>query len=87
LPAGAENLNTPKSTPADFPSLCFPQDRTVLAVGEVARRMRVSEQHVINLIENGRLRAVNLGASSSARWPYYRIPIEAWESYVKENLV
>ena len=37
----------------EFPSVAFPKDRTVLYVGEVAMKLRVTEQHVLDLIEEG----------------------------------
>jgi excisionase family DNA binding protein len=85
--AGPHGAEVPETAAVPFPSLLFPKDRTVLGVPEVARRLRVTEQHVVNLIEHGRLRAVNLGASASPRRRYYRIPVEAWEAYLKENLL
>ena len=39
--------------PAAFPSLAFPADRRVLTVKEVAQRFGCSEQHVIDLLEEG----------------------------------
>jgi excisionase family DNA binding protein len=57
----------------DFPSLAFPSDRTVLTVGEVATRWNVSDWHIINLIEEGKLPAFNI----SGRYEYQRIPASA----------
>ena len=68
--------------------------RTVLYVREVARALHVTEQHVINLITEGRLRAINVGnglksadrpkGSKTAR-EYWRIPVSAWDAYILEN--
>jgi len=68
--------------------------RTVLYVREVASALHVTEQHVINLITEGRLRAINIGnglksrdrrkASKTAR-EYWRIPVSAWNAYILEN--
>lgn len=39
----------------DFPSLSFDEDRKVLTVSEVASRWRCTDQHVIDLIDEGKL--------------------------------
>ena len=57
----------------DFPSLAFPKDRTVLTVGEVAERWEVSDRHVIDLIEEGKLAAFDI----AGRHEYVRVPISA----------
>lgn len=68
-------------------SLAFGGVRTCLRVEEVADKLGVSARHVVSLIEGGRIRALNLGAGGSVGRRYYRIPVEAWEAYVVENLV
>jgi len=73
--------------PTEFASLRFPADRTVLQVMEVARRLRVTKRHVLDLIEEGRLRAINVAGSSAIGRRRYRIPVEAWDAYVRENLM
>jgi len=73
--------------PTQFPSLKFPADRAVLQVAEVAKRLRVSKYHVVGLIEEGKLRAINVAGSSPVGRKRYRIPVEAWEAYVRENLM
>ena len=52
---------TPEPQQLEFPSLAFPKDRTVLYVAEVAMKLRVTEQHVLDLIEEGKLQAINIG--------------------------
>jgi excisionase family DNA binding protein len=64
-----------------FGSLLFP-GRTVLYVSEVAEKLNVTEQHVLNLIEEGKLLAVNIGIGGRKFW---RIPVEAYEKYLQEN--
>jgi len=62
--------------------------RTVLYVREIARALHVTEQHVVNLITEGRLRAINVGngvSSSKATRDYWRIPVGAWDAYIQEN--
>lgn len=70
----------------DFPSLAF-DNRTSLHVFEVAAKLRVSNQHVLDLIEEGKLRAVNIAGENSTDRRYYRIPVEAYNQYIKENTV
>lgn len=66
--------------------------RTVLYVREVARELRCVEQHVINLIEIGRLGALDV---STGR-PYVpgkdklhrqalRVPVAAWDEFIKTS--
>ena len=63
--------------------------RTVLNVREVAATLHITEQHVANLIAEGRLRAINIGNGvktrrSNAR-DFWRIPVSAWDAYILEN--
>lgn len=72
----------------EFPSLAFGKDRTVLHVMEVAAKLRVTQRHVIDLIEEGKLRAINVaGGNNASGRRHYRIPVDSWERYVRENLV
>lgn len=57
----------------DFPSLAFPKDRTVLYVGEVATQWRVTDQHVIDLVVEGKLAAFDI----AGRREYVRVPMDA----------
>ena len=63
----------------EFASLAFPEDRTVLYVGEVALKLRVTEQHVLDLIDEGQLIAVNVGGAGRKFW---RIPVEAYDAFL-----
>jgi excisionase family DNA binding protein len=56
----------------------FPKDRTVLCVAEVAMKMRVTEQHVLDLIEEGKIQAINIGGGGRNFW---RIPVELIRSF------
>ena len=67
----------------DFTGLFFPKGRTVLYVSEVAEKLDVTEQHVLNLIEEGKLAALNVGATTGRK--FWRIPVESWEKYLREN--
>ena len=57
----------------DFPSLAFPKDRTVLTVGEVAAKWEVSDRHVVDLIDEGKLAAFDI----AGRQDYVRVPMDA----------
>jgi excisionase family DNA binding protein len=63
----------------DFPSLAFPKDRTVLTVGEVAAKWEVSDRHVIDLIEEGKLAAFDIAGKHA----YVRVPMSAVETMAK----
>lgn len=101
----------------EFASVAFPKDRTVLYVAEVAHALSITEQHVSDLIEEGKLQAIDIsggaacaeafvaelarrlktdvetvrGALAATRAQtnrsrrYWRIPIEAYKAFVKEN--
>jgi len=58
------------------------EGRHVLYVAEVARALRISEHQVRNFIEEGKLRAVNIGNGDRKFW---RIPVEALREYLEKN--
>ena len=64
-----------------FPSLSFPGRKT-LYVSEVADRLGCTDQHIMDLIEEGKLQAVNIGGATRKFW---RIPVEAYELFLREN--
>lgn len=55
--------------------------RTTLYVYEVSRALQISENQVINLIESGKLAAVNIGNGSKGK-RFWRIPVSAFDAYV-----
>jgi excisionase family DNA binding protein len=65
----------------DFGALLFP-GRRMLYIREVAERLRIAEQQVRNLIEEGKLGAVNIGTHERKFW---RIPVEEYERFLKKN--
>ncbi len=65
----------------DFRNLLFP-GRTVLYVSEVAEKLDVTERHVIDLIEECKLGAVNIGGGSRKFW---RIPVAEYEKFLKSR--
>jgi len=58
----------------DFLSIAFPKDRKVLVVAEVALRWGISEQHVIDLLEEGKLQGFDITGDRSE---FMRIPAAA----------
>ena len=73
-PAGLAEREKTDSDPLAFPG------RSVLYVREVAEKLRVTEQHVLDLIEEGKLRALNIGGGSRK---FYRIPVPWYQEYLK----
>ena len=65
--------------------LSFPGARTVLSVPEIARKLNVCKQHVLDLIAQGRIGAIDVGVGR--RRGYYRVPIEAWEKFLRESQI
>lgn len=64
--AARESVAVP---PVELGSLAFPE-RSALGVGEIARKLDVTQQHVIDLIEEGALQAINVGSAyDSVRVP------------------
>lgn len=67
----------------EFPSLDFP-GRTVLYPHECAEKLGCTVQHVLDLIEEGRLPAINIaGGNNLTGRRCLRIPIEAWSGFVR----
>ncbi len=63
-----------------FASLDFP-GRVSLRVDEVALKLGITGQHVIDLIVEGKITALDMRGAGSSR-AHYRIPIEAYRDYV-----
>ena len=66
----------------DFGNLLFDQKRKSLYVSEVAEGLEMTEQHVRDLIEEGKLGAVNIGNGSRKFW---RIPVAEYEKFLKQR--
>jgi len=64
-----------------LPSLGFDEDRTVLYVGEFAKRLRITEQHTIDLLEEGKL----VGVDIAGRHDYVRVPATAIDALAKRT--
>jgi len=66
---------------ADVGSL-IPPGRKTLYLHEVARLLEMSTQHVRDLIEEGKLHAVDVGGGGRKSW---RVPTTAYERFLKER--
>ena len=70
----------------EFPSLAFPRDRKMLRAYEIAERLDCDVRHVYSLIEEGKLKAINIaGGNNNTDRKFVRIPVEAWAAFLKEN--
>ena len=69
----------------DFGNLLFDRKRVVLYVSEIAEKLSITERHVINLIEAGKLKAINVGGENASGRRFYRIPVAWWEDYLRAN--
>jgi hypothetical protein len=47
-------------------------------VPDVAKKLKCSVQHVLNLIDEGQLPAINIGTATAK---FYRIPIASYEAF------
>lgn len=65
-----------------FDSIMFPADRKVLTVAEVAARLDVTEQHVRDLIEEGKIQALDVGGGGNRYW---KIPVEGYEKFIADR--
>lgn len=51
-------------------------------MAEVADRLAVSEGHIIDLIDEGKLRAIDMGGQHEGGRRLWRIPVEAYEAFL-----
>ena len=65
----------------DFNALLFP-GRKMLYVAEVAERLQVTERHVIDLIEEGKIGAIDIGGGLRKFW---RVPVTEFEKFLKKR--
>lgn len=65
----------------DFNALLFP-GRKVLYVAEVAERLEISQRHVLDLIEEGKIGAIDVGGGIRKHW---RIPVGEFEKFMKRR--
>lgn len=72
----------------EFPSLTFPKDRRVLYPHELAALLRCSVDHIYDLIDEGKIRAVDIsGANNISERRTLRIPVESWGQFVTANTI
>lgn len=76
----APNQDAP--SPASVLSKSRFAGRSTLRVLEVAEALCCTEQHVLNLIDRGKLDATNIGNGSRGHW---RILVSSFDQFVEEN--
>ena len=64
-----------------IPGLAAPVGRTSLRIQEVAAWLRVTSQHVTNLVRRGRFGKVDTSGKPST----WRIPVENWRRFLAES--
>lgn len=74
----------PDQTP-DLPALVQFERRELLLVAEIAHTLRVSPQHVIDLIEEGWLQGINIGGKNCSARKFWRVPLINFERYLRAN--
>lgn len=67
-----------------FASLDFP-GRVSLRIEEVADKLGVTAQHIIDLIVEGKLQALDMRGQGATR-ALYRIPIECYRDFIVKSL-
>ncbi|MDB6125478.1 MAG: hypothetical protein JWQ71_4471 [Pedosphaera sp.] len=63
----------PSNEQFEFASLGFPKDRSVLSIRDLAIKLDVTNQHVGDLIEEGKILAINVGG---AGLEWFRAPLD-----------
>jgi excisionase family DNA binding protein len=59
----------------------------VLSVAEVAERLSVSDQHVLDLIDEGKLHALDVSGESVSGRRALRIPVKWYEDFVRSRAI
>lgn len=67
-----------------FPSLDFP-GRTTVMLWEIAGRLGVSVNHLLELVDQGELAGVDISSSSVSRRAM-RIPVECYRDFIIKRL-
>lgn len=67
---------------ARYPSL-KKIDSSAYTVQQVARALQCTDVRVANMVEEGKLQAINIGSSERKFW---RVPVESLAAYVAKNL-
>ena len=63
-------------------ALRFPTDRTLLYLFEVAAKLDCHKQHIINLVEAGKLEAIDAGSGTRR---FLRIPVSSYYDFLLNN--
>ncbi len=60
--------------------------RTSLMVREVAKSLRIDEKHVVSLINEGLLDAIEItGKGNKSSRYHWRIPVSAYDEYIRRR--
>lgn len=60
--------------------------RTSLMVREVAKALRIDEKHVVSLINEGLLDAIEItGKGNKSSRYHWRIPVSAYDDYIRRR--
>lgn len=72
----------------EFPSLAFPKDRKALYAWECAAKLTCDVGHIYDLIDEGVIKAIDIsGKGNLSDRRCVRIPIEAWDKFIKERTI
>jgi hypothetical protein len=71
--------------PAHIPQSLDFANRSSLRVDEIAAKLSMSPQHVVNLIEDGTLPAMDLKGSGSTR-PMWRVSIDDYRRFIAARM-
>jgi excisionase family DNA binding protein len=82
-PATRKQLSNSAKVPDSGTDGIRSEKKAVLKVGECARELDVSNQHILNLIEEGQIAAINI--SSIGARQNYRIPVEEFQRYKRRR--
>lgn len=66
------------------PHVLFP-GRSSLYVHEVAKALRITPQHVIDMIAEGKIQAVNIAGKNQTKREFWRIPVSEYDAYLMRN--
>jgi hypothetical protein len=68
----------------EFGSLAFGRNRSAILCAEMAKKIRASKQHIIDLCEEGKIPgAIDISAGTGRK--NYRIPITAYYEFLRVN--
>ncbi len=77
-------MSTVEQMAFPFASLDFPA-HTAITIDQMARKLNVSHNHLLNECDNGELCAVDLKGQKASR-RHVRVPIESYRSYVLRRM-